>query len=217
MSKLSIIKTKIKEALSEAGSHIARSKVIFIASCLAFIAAAVSTYADSHHKFLQDLYLAFFMSAVFAMPATLLTQKLAALKKYLIQGMVTAAGLLLGFFSHRGFGNSVYNELYYFGILCAATLITLYIFIPKDNSRTYFSLVFKHALFCSFMTLILMGGLCLLIFAIQNLILNTHDSDIYECCIYFCSFVFGVNTFTYYLFYRLTIWFFAGIIIHATI
>ena len=87
MSRLSIIKTKIKEALSEAGLHIARSKVIFIASCLAFITAAVSTYADSHHKFLQDLYLAFFMSAVFAMPATLLTQKLAALKKYLIQGI----------------------------------------------------------------------------------------------------------------------------------
>ena len=202
MSRLSIIKTKIKEALSEAGLHIARSKVIFIASCFAFIIAAVHTYTDVHRKALEDLYLAFFMSAVFAIPATLLTQKLSTLKKYLIQSGVADAGLLLGFFSHRGFGNSVYNELYYFGILCAATLITLYIFIPKENSRTYFSLVFKHALFCSLMTFILMGGLCLLIFAVQNLILNTHDSDIYECCIFFCAFVFGVNTFTYYLFNR---------------
>ncbi len=202
MSKITNIKTKIKEALSEAVAHIAATRVIFIASFLAFILSSVHTCVYKSPKVLEDLYLAFFMSALFAMPATLLTQKFSTLKKYLIQSGVAAAGALLGFFSHRGFGNPVYNELYYFGILCAATLITLYIFIPKDNSRTYFSLVFKHALFCSFMTLILMGGLCLLIFAVQNLILNTHDSDIYECCIYFCTFVFGVNTFTYYLFNR---------------
>ena len=202
MSKLSAIKTKIKEALSQAGLHIARSKVIFIASCLAFITAAVRIYTDTHKGGLEDLCLAFFMSAVFAMPATLLTQKLTALKKYLIQGGVAVAGALLGFFSHRGFGNSVYEELYYFGFLCAATLITLYLFIPKENSRTYFSLVFKHALFSSFMTLILFGGISLLIFALQNLILNTSDTDIYLCSFFFCAFIFGVNVFSYYLFNR---------------
>ena len=206
MSKISIIKTKIKETLSQAVAHIAATKVIFIASFIAFVFATIDVckpYKSGQTVIIwQDLYLAFFMAAVFAMSATLLTQKLTSIKKYLIQGGAAVAGALLGFFAHRGFGNSVYNELYYFGILCAATLITLYLFIPKENSRTYFSLVFKHALFCAFMTLILMGGLCLLIYAVQNLILNTHESDVYECCIFFCMFVFGINTFTYYLFNR---------------
>ena len=206
MSKISIIKTKVKETLSQAAAHIAATQVIFIASFIAFIFAAIDV-CKPYKPFntitiWEDLYLAFFMAAVFAMSATLLTQKLTTLKKYLIQGGAAVAGALLGFFAHRGFGNSVYNELYYFGILCAATLITLYLFIPKEKSRTYFSLVFKHALFCAFMTLILMGGLCLLIYALQNLIFNTDDSDIYECCIFFCMYVFGVNTFTYYLFNR---------------
>ncbi|MCR5435908.1 MAG: DUF4153 domain-containing protein [Treponema sp.] len=202
MSKILNIKTKIKEALSEAVAHIAATKVIFIASFITFVIASVNMCMDQPPEFLEDLLLAFLMAAFFAIPATLLTQKLPALKKYLIQSGVAVAGFVLGLFAHRGFGNSVYNELYYFGILCAITLITLYLFIPKGNSRTYFSLVFKHALFCTFMTLILMGGLCLLIYAVQNLILNTSDSDVYGCCVFFCIFVFGVNTFTYYLFNR---------------
>ena len=202
MSKILNIKTKIKEALSEAVAHIAATKVIFIASFITFVLCSVNACVYKAPVVLGNLYLAFLMAAFFAMPATLLTQKLPVLKKYLIQSGAAVAGFVLGFFAHRGFGNSVYNELYYFGILCAITLITLYLFIPKGNSRTYFSLVFKHALFCTFMTLILMGGLCLLIYAVQNLILNTSDSDVYECCAYFCIFVFGVNTFTYYLFNR---------------
>ena len=206
MKKFSIIKTKIKEALSEAVAHIAATKVIFISTFIAFVFASIDVckiYEPGKTITVwENLYLAFFMAAVFAMPATLLTQKFTALKKYLIQSGAAVTGAFLGFFSHRGFGNSVYNELYYFGILCAAVLITLYLFIPKGNSRTYFSLVFKHALFCTFMTLILMGGLCLLIYAVQNLILNTSESDVYECCCFFCMFVFGINAFTYYLFNR---------------
>ena len=142
------------------------------------------------------------MGTAFSIPATLLTQKLTVLKKYLIQGLTAATGFVLGFFSYRGFGNNIYKELYYFGILCAVLLITLYLFIPKEKSRTYFSLVFKYALFTIFMTIILLGGICLLIFAIQNLILNTDDYDIYECCSCFCAIIFGINVFCYYLFYR---------------
>ncbi|MBR5033431.1 MAG: DUF4153 domain-containing protein [Treponema sp.] len=206
MGKFSIIKTKIKETLAEAVAHIAATKVIFISTLIAFVFACVDVCRPYEYgknvSVWEDLYLAFFMAAVFAMSATLLTQKFTALKKYLIQGGVAVAGALLGFFSHRGFGNSVYSSLYYYGILCAAVLITLYLFIPKGNSRTYFSLVFKHALFCSFMTLVFMGGLLLLVYAVQNLILNTDNNDVYECSCFFCAFIFGVNTFTYYLFHR---------------
>ena len=204
MSKINNIKTKIKETLAQAALHLASSKVIFISTCIAFVFASMDICKsfDNSSTIWQDLCLAFLMASFFAMPATLLTQKLSCIKKYLIQTGVAAAGAILGFFAHRGFGNSVYNELYYFGILCAAALITLYLFIPKENSRTYFSLVFKYTLFCTFMTLILMGGLCLLIYAVQNLILNTNESDVYECCVAFCVFVFGINSFTYYLFNR---------------
>ena len=206
MGKFSIIKTKIKETLAEAVAHIAATKVIFISTFIAFVFACVDVCSlyeyGKNVSVWEDLYLAFFMAAVFAMPATLLTQKFTALKKYLIQSGVAVAGALLGFFSHRGFGNSVYSSLYYYGILFAAVLITLYLFIPKGNSRTYFSLVFKHALFCSFMTLVFMGGLLLLVYAVQNLILNTDNNDVYECSCFFCAFIFGVNTFTYYLFNR---------------
>ncbi|MCR4899794.1 MAG: DUF4153 domain-containing protein [Treponema sp.] len=193
-------KAKIKETLSMAVDYLGMAKVIFILSCIAFVFSALNVYLDK--KIFEELTLAFLMGTAFAIPVTLLTQKLSCLKKYLFQALTAGVGFVLGFFSYRGFGNNIYKELYYFGILCAVILITLYLFIPKEKSRTYFSLVFKYALFTLFMTLILMGGICLLIYAIQNLILNTDDYDVYECCSLFCSIVFGINVFCYYLFYR---------------
>ena len=193
-------KAKIKEAMSQALEYLSMAKVIFITSCIAFIFSTLFVYLDE--EIYKELTLAFLMGTSFSIPATLLTQKLTRLKKYLIQGLTTTTGFVLGFFSHRGFGDDVYKELYYFGLLCAVILITLYLFIPKKKSRTYFSLVFKYALFTLFISLILLGGICLLIFAIQNLILSTDDYDIYICCSCFCSIIFGINVFCYYLFYR---------------
>ena len=200
MSKITIIKTKIREALSQALAHLAFSKVIFISTFIAFLLASINVYVTE--DILGELVFAFLMAANFALPATLLTKNFPLLKKYLIQTGSAAVGFVLGFFSHKGFGNMVYSELYYFGIFCALILISLYLFIPKDNSRTYFSLVFKHLLFTFFMGLILLLGIFLLIFAVQNLILNTDNYDIYECCGFFVAYVFGINTFTYYLFNR---------------
>jgi hypothetical protein len=199
MEKISF-KAKIKETMSQALEYLNMAKVIFIASCVAFVFSALYVYLNE--EIYEELTLAFLMGTAFAIPATLLTQKLTALKKYLIQGLTAATGFVLGFFSHRGFGDEVYKDLYYYGILCAIILISLYLFIPKEKSRTYFSLVFKYALFTIFMTLILMGGICLLVYAIQNLILNTDEYDIYECCSCFCAIIFGINVFCYYLFYR---------------
>lgn len=193
-------KAKLKETLAQSLEYLSMAKITFITSCIAFIFSALLIYLND--KIYEELTLAFLMGTAFSIPATLLTQKLTVLKKYLIQGLTAATGFVLGFFSYRGFGNNIYKELYYFGILCAVLLITLYLFIPKEKSRTYFSLVFKYALFTIFMTIILLGGICLLIFAIQNLILNTDDYDIYECCSCFCAIIFGINVFCYYLFYR---------------
>ncbi len=193
-------KAKLKETLAQFLEYLSMAKITFITSCIAFIFSALLIYLNDN--IYEELTLAFLMGTAFSIPATLLTQKLTVLKKYLIQGLTAATGFVLGFFSYRGFGNNIYKELYYFGILCAVLLITLYLFIPKEKSRTYFSLVFKYALFTIFMTIILLGGICLLIFAIQNLILNTDDYDIYECCSCFCAIIFGINVFCYYLFYR---------------
>ena len=194
------LKAKIKEALAQAVEYLGLAKVIFIGSCISFIFSALNVYLDE--KIYEELTLAFLMATTFAIPATLLTQKLIPLKKYLFQLLAVGAGFVLGFFSYRGFGNPIYKELYYFGILCAAILITLYLFIPKEKSRSYFSLVFKYTLFTFFMTLILMGGICLLTYAIQNLILNTNESEVYECSCLFCCIIFSINIFCYYLFYR---------------
>ena len=193
-------KAKLKETLAQSLEYLSMAKITFITSCIAFIFSALLIYLNDN--IYEELTLAFLMGTAFSIPATLLTQKLTVLKKYLIQGLTAATGFVLGFFSYRGFGNNIYKELYYFGILCAVLLITLYLFIPKEKSRTYFSLVFKYALFTIFMTIILLGGICLLIFAIQNLILNTDDYDVYECCSCFCAIIFGINVFCYYLFYR---------------
>lgn len=194
------IKAKIKETLAQAAEYLGLAKIIFICSCITFVFSALHVYLDE--KIYEELTLAFLMGTAFVIPATLLTQKLSSLKKYLFQILAAGAGFVLGFFSYRGFGNPIYKELYYFGILCAAILITLYLFIPKEKSKTYFSLVFKYALFTLFMTLILMGGICLLTYAIQNLILNTAESEVYECSCLFCCIIFGINIFCYYLFYR---------------
>lgn len=194
------LKAKIKVALAQAVEYLALAKVIFLCSCITFVFSALHVYLDE--KIYEELTLAFLMGTAFAIPATLLTQKLSSLKKYLFQILAAGTGFVLGFFSYRGFGNPIYKELYYFGIMCALALITLYLFIPKEKSRTYFSLVFKYALFTLFMTLILMGGICLLTYAIQNLILNTSESEVYECSCLFCCIIFGINIFCYYLFYR---------------
>lgn len=202
MEKLSV-KMWLKKVLGQAIEYLSFAKVIFALSVAAFVFAALEVYAsyDSNIDY-EDFMQAFLMSTLFSLPATLLTKKLSCARKYLIQIACAGAGFALGYFSCKGFGNSVFEALYYYGILFAATMITLFIFIPKENSRTYFALIFKYALFCGFMTLILMGGLSLLIYAVQNLILNTDEDKVYECGLYFCAFVFGINTFSHYLFNR---------------
>ncbi|WP_191013708.1 DUF4153 domain-containing protein [Treponema zioleckii] len=200
--KLSI-KNRIQKTLGNAFEYLSFAKVIFAMSFAAFVFASIESFASYDAKIdYEEFMKSFLMATLFALPATLVTKNLPCVKKYLIQIASAGAGFSLGYFSCRGFGDKVFCDLYYYGILCAGIMITLFVFIPKGNSRTYFALVFKHALFCGFMTLILMGGLSLLIYAVQNLILNTDKYEVYECGLYFCAFVFGINSFSHYLFDR---------------
>ena len=153
----------------------------------------------------EDLSYAFALGSVFAIPASLLAKRFGKIwQKYALEIALAVLGTVLGYFSYRnGFGNEVYSGLYYFGIGFAVITASLFLFIPKNNERTYFALIFKYFLFCSLMTLFVMGGLCLLAYAVQNLILGTDEDKVYPCCFWFGFLVFAINSFAFHLFYRM--------------
>lgn len=201
--------SKVKNMIRETLHSLKEERVIFAASLLSFICLTLHIYeADSNFKilgntFFLELCFSFFMSCIFTIPTAYLTQSLKPLKKYLIQIILAASGALLGFFAHRGFGNSVYEDLYYWGIVFAVILITVFLFIPKDKEKTYFAGLVKYFLFSGLMATVLLGGICLLIFAFSNLIFDFDSkSELYGTCAAFCYLVFAVNIFVYYLFYR---------------
>ncbi len=201
--------SKVKNMIRETLHSLKEERVIFAASLLSFICLTLHIYeADSNFKilgntFFLELCFSFFMSCIFTIPTAYLTQSFKPLKKYLIQLILAGIGALLGFFAHRGFGNPVYEDLYYWGIVFAVILITVFIFIPKDKEKTYFAGLVKYFLFSGLMATVLLGGICLLIFAFSNLIFDFDSkSELYGTCAAFCYLVFAVNIFVYYLFYR---------------
>ncbi len=199
---------KIKTALSDIITYLAAQKIVFTLSVLAFIAYSLAVFdaektVPLHYGFFENLCKALALAAVCAIPASLISAPFSPLKKYAVQLLCAAAGGVFGYFAiSDGFGDGVYAELYYFGIGFAVIAAALFLFIPKNGERIYFALVFKHFLFCSLMTIILCGGLCLLVFAVQNLILNTNSGRVYACCVAFSFFVFAINSFSFHLFYR---------------
>ena len=183
--------------------------MIFAFSVISFIFVTLHIYdCDVDFKdFWDDAFwnisLAFIMGCLFSIPAAFLTKSLKPAKKYLIQIATGFAASVLGFFAIKGFGNAVYGSLYYWGIFFAATLITVFVFFPKENQQTYFSNLVKHFLFSLLMASVLFGGVSLLILAFNQLIFKFDDfGDIYETCAAFCYYVFAINVFVYYLFYK---------------
>ena len=202
---------RIKSALSQVIVYLLEQKVVFAFTLFAFVFACISTFNKySLTKFywdgrFEDLSYAFALGSVFAIPASLLAKRLGKIwQKYALEIALAVLGTVLGYFSYRnGFGNEVYSGLYYFGIGFAVITASLFLFIPKNNERTYFALIFKYFLFCSLMTLFVMGGLCLLAYAVQNLILGTDEDNVYPCCFWFGFLVFAINSFAFHLFYRM--------------
>lgn len=200
---------RIKSAVKSILLSLKEQRVIFAFSVISFIFVTLHIY-DLDDKFkefwrgaFQNLSLAFLMGCLFSIPATFLTKSFKPLKKYLIQAATGFAASVLGFFAIKGFGNEVYGALYFWGIFFAATLITVFVFFPKENQKTYFSNLVKHFLFSLLMASVLFGGGALLILAFNQLIFDFDDfGDIYETCAAFCYYVFAVNVFVYYLFYK---------------
>lgn len=202
---------RIKSALSQVVTYLLEQKVVFVFTLFAFVCACISTFNSYSAEpwywdgRFEDLSYAFTLGSVFAIPATLLGKRLGKIwQKYALEIALAVLGTVLGYFSYRnGFGNKDYSALYYFGIGFAVIAASLFLFIPKNNERTYFALIFKYFLFCTLMTLFVMGGLCLLSYALQNLILGTDESDVYTCCLWFGFLVFAINSFAFHLFYRM--------------
>ncbi|WP_407425239.1 DUF4153 domain-containing protein [Treponema sp.] len=208
---------RIKSALSEILVYLSQKKVIFAFSLVAFLFYTLQIYdvnkalPEFFHKTISlekllSLCLAFSLGTVFSIPAVLLSERFAPfpVKKYTLQILSGTAGTIIGYFAREGFtrDGDIYGPLYYFGIVFAVVAVSIFLFIPKSDSKTYFALVFKHFFFCSLLSTILCGGMCLLVYAVQNLILNTDESCIYDACAAFSFFVIAVNSFSYHLFYK---------------
>lgn len=203
---------KIKNTVRSIFTSLKEQRVIFILSILAFVSTTLHIYKVAYYhideeyrmtSLFWDISLALIMSCLFTLPAAYLTRTSKALKKYLIQVAVALGGGTLGYFARKGFGNSVYEDLYFWGIFFAVTLFTVFIFIPKENQKTYMAGIVKHFCFSLLLASILFGGGSLLIITFQNLIYEFDPfEDIYECYAAFCYYVFALNIFVYYMFYR---------------
>lgn len=202
---------RIKTAVKNLFISLKEQRVIFIFSILSCVSCCLYIYDldskvfdnYSYYNFFWELSLALLMSCLFALPASYLTKSMKALKKYLIQTAAAAAGGVTGYFAQQGFGNGIYGDLYFWGIFFALVLFTIFIFLPKENQKTYIAGLVKHFCFSLLLASILFGGGSLLIYAFQNLIYNFSDyGEIYESYASFCYFVFALNIFVYYLFYK---------------
>lgn len=203
----------LRENLKDIFNSLKEERIILLFSLLSFISVTLNIYDFEKkinlekNKELYNLFsqigLSFLLSSLFTINTAYFTKNLSNIKKYLIQFFSGLAIACLGFFMLRGFGNKVYGDLYFWGFFFTLILFTTYIFIPKNNTKTYFSSLIKHFFFTLLMASVFFGGGSLLITAFNNLIFNFDDfGEIYESFACFSYFVFGLNVFVYYLFYK---------------
>ncbi|MBQ9281452.1 MAG: hypothetical protein IJ207_04555 [Treponema sp.] len=154
MEKFSL---RVKSALSEILLYLSEKKVVFAFSLFAFFFYVFQIYQV--YEVLPEFFCHFFdmttllhvcysfaLGCVFSIPATLLSERFSssAFKKYAFQIAAGIAGSVLGYFARDRFwrGSGVYDSLYYFGIAFAVIAFSIFIFIPKTDSKAYFALVF---------------------------------------------------------------------------
>ncbi|MEL3908133.1 MAG: DUF4153 domain-containing protein [Treponemataceae bacterium] len=202
---MSNLKSRVKYFLQDVSKTVFEHKTIFATSVLTFLSCCFLIFSEDKStvakEVLEQLIKASFFATLISLPVSLLTENFLSVKKYSIQILATIASGLLAYFASSGFGNSVYKNLYYFGLFGFATLITIFIFIPKEKSKTYFACLLKNFLFTLLMSGILAGGLSILVAAFENLIYMFPKAyRVYYCCIAFSFTVFFVNVFSYFLF-----------------
>lgn len=160
-------------------------------------------YNNRNYYIFSYLSSAFLMSAFFTIPAVLLSEKMNRLKKCLIQGAASLIGFGIGFSVLYFEKRSSYSTMYYAGILLSEIAFTLFLFIPKKSSESYFSTVFKHFLFSGIISLIGFIGSLLIFWAIDSLLYSFEDFfRIVESSFLFFGSVVYFNLFVFYFFER---------------
>lgn len=200
----------IKKIFDEFIAYLSSKTIIFITTCLAFFFACLRIYNYESKLKLgpQNIQLflyfcaGFILATIILISVTFLTEKLPKVKQYIIQSSSAIIGFLLGFFALKysfGFSYS-YRVLFYGGLILFFITLAIFVLYPKEKSRTYFAGLFKYSLFTFFMTLILTGGIFLLIFALQLIFPDIANEDSFLSCAAFTFIIFFANSFIFYLF-----------------
>ena len=134
---------KFKLLVKQIFTSVIKQKVTFITSVLAAVAGILSIYEAAWPWFDEELYIhlcySFLMACAFSLPVGYLTEKLASVKKYIVQSLsavISGTGAYLIFYFEE---YESYQEMYYLGIMFAVAAFTVFLFTPKENSKAYYS------------------------------------------------------------------------------
>lgn len=199
-----------KQRFSLMVNYIFEHKVVFAASLLTFLSMCLHVYLDGAYFFYDfsslfdyeysNLSFMFFMALLIAVPVTLLTEKLHPVKKYLLQIFVPLILTALLFWAGKTYKEGIFIKLYYSGFSAAVLSFSLFLFIPKNNSRAYYANLFKRHLSCVLLSLLLLAGILFLMARFYDLMDTVEKTETYQCATAFFFYVFETNLFLYYLF-----------------
>ena len=195
--------TKIKQLIKHFFSSLKNQKLTLITSALSTLFGILAICSEDDYFTKEStnnyLFMTFLCSSAVTLPMNIVTKNLKTWLKYLLQISVTAIFSLIFYFIISN--PSDYHTMYYLGILLAVIAVTVYLFIPKEDSQSYFANLIKYFLFCGLLSTVLFAGLSLLIFAFNSLIFEFDNfDDIFSSIPLFCYVFFYINIFTFYLF-----------------
>lgn len=195
------MKGNIKTEITERIKDLSKQKTVMIMTFIIFVLGTIFIFSDSNKDVLEKIFLGSIFSCIVQLPVTKLTEKLSSLKKYLVQGVSAAAAVVLGYFARCGFGNSVYEDMYFYGLILIAVFLTIYVFALKEDNGNFYAHLIKNFMFAGLMSFVLFLGLILLCYAFNYLIYRFSYMD--RWCLSITLFSFGtffVNVFAVYLF-----------------
>lgn len=184
---------------------VTKRKSLLIASLLSTVFGIIQICGDDYgmdfDELLGELCLSFAFSAVCLFSATYLTEKFSSLKKYLIQGAVGVATAALAYCILEFVEENSFATMYLLGLFFAVVCFSIFLFVPKENSKAYYANFFKNGFFCGVISLAGFLGCMLLVFAFSSLIIEINDIDkvIYSILVFFFD-VFFLNLFAFYFF-----------------
>ncbi len=198
--KLSKFKNLVWSIFRSATKH----KVIFADTIIAAVFGIIVIYMDSQNNFYDmglKIFKAFMTATVFAVPATYVSERFSALKKYLIQAGASLIGAAITYCILKFVEHDSYSTMYLLGINFAVICVAITLLVPKENAKSYYANLIKNFLFCDLLSLVGMLGTALLTVVFSNLIIEIDDMDnliFSQGTIW--GLVVSINLFVFYLF-----------------